>query len=69
MLAPVKGAAIAVIDSKTASALVVNRHYLHRRPPISHAFGLYVGSELVGVVTYGTPSAMATPPSGAGCRR
>lgn len=47
---------IVVIDSKAASKLVVARHYLHRRPPISHAFGLYVGSELLGVVTYGVPA-------------
>lgn len=56
MLAPVEGAAIAVIESKTATALVVARHYLHRRPPISHAFGLYVHGVLMGVVTYGTPA-------------
>lgn len=47
---------IAVIDSRTAAALVVAKHYLHRRPPISHAFGLYVGGKLMGVVTYGTPA-------------
>jgi hypothetical protein len=46
---------IAVIDHKTATKLVVAEHYLHRRPPISHAFGLYVGGKLSGVVTYGTP--------------
>jgi hypothetical protein len=47
---------IAVIDHKTAARLVVAKHYLHRRPPISHAFGLYVGGRLLGVVTYGTPA-------------
>lgn len=44
------------IDSKTAAALVVEYHYLHRKPPISHAFGLYLAGELVGVCTYGTPA-------------
>lgn len=44
------------IDSRAASRLVVARHYLHRRPPISHAFGLYVHGELMGVVTYGVPA-------------
>jgi hypothetical protein len=47
---------IAVIDSKTAAKLVITNHYLHRRPPISHAFGLYAGGRLMGVVTYGTPA-------------
>lgn len=52
----IEGAMIAVIDSRTASRLVVAEHYLHRRPPISHAFGLYVHGKLLGVVTYGTPA-------------
>jgi hypothetical protein len=50
------GAMIAVLDSKTAARLVVAQHYLHRRPPISHAFGLYVHGKLLGAVTYGTPA-------------
>jgi hypothetical protein len=50
------GAMIAVLDSKTAARLVVAHHYLHRRPPISHAFGLYVHGRLLGAVTYGTPA-------------
>lgn len=49
-------ALISLIDSKAAGKLVVAKHYLHRRPPISHAFGLHSGGELVGVVTYGTPA-------------
>lgn len=44
------------IDPRTATELVVARHYLHRRPPISYAFGLYRDDELLGVVTYGTPA-------------
>jgi hypothetical protein len=48
--------AVAVIDSRTAAATVVAHHYLHRRPPISHAFGLYAGGQLRGVVTFGTPA-------------
>lgn len=31
-------------------------HYARRIPPITHAFGLYDGGELVGVVTYGVPA-------------
>lgn len=47
---------IATLDHKTAARLVVAHHYLHRRPPISYAFGLYVGGKLLGCVTYGTPA-------------
>ena len=49
-------ALISVLDSKTAGQLVVAKHYLHRRPPISHAFGMHVRGRLLGVVTYGTPA-------------
>jgi hypothetical protein len=52
----IAGSMIAVLDSKAASRLVIAEHYLHRRPPISHAFGLYVHGKLLGVVTYGTPA-------------
>lgn len=34
---------------------VVNKHYAHRMPCVQHAFGLYNGSFLEGVVTYGPP--------------
>lgn len=47
---------ITTLDSKTAARLVVAQHYLHRKPPISHAFGLYVHGSLMGVVTYGVPA-------------
>lgn len=47
---------VSTIDAKTATKMVVTHHYLHRRPPISHAFGLYVHGKLLGVVTYGTPA-------------
>lgn len=47
---------VAVIDSKTATKMVVSNHYLHRRPPISFAFGLYASGRLLGVVTYGVPA-------------
>lgn len=51
-----QGWMVGTLDSKTAARLVVAKHYLHRRPPISHAFGLYVRGSLMGVVTYGTPA-------------
>lgn len=50
------GATVAAIAPHTASRLVIARHYLHRRPPISYAFGLMVGTDLLGCVTYGTPA-------------
>lgn len=30
-------------------------HYLHRKPPISHAFGIISDASLVGICTFGTP--------------
>lgn len=51
------------ITSSLASAAVVEHHYLHRRPNISHAFGLFAGdelsNELMGVCTFGTPASRA----------
>lgn len=44
------------IESKRAASLVVEHHYLHRKPPISHAYGLFNQGLLVGTVTYGTPA-------------
>ena len=44
------------IDSSIASELVVNNHYLRRRPPISFAFGLLDRDRVVGVVTFGVPA-------------
>ena len=51
----VLGSMVAAIDSKTATRAVVANHYLHRRPPISFAFGLFRHGEMVGVVTFGSP--------------
>jgi hypothetical protein len=47
---------ISPLDAKRAARLVIAHHYLHRRPPISHAFGLHVEGKLLGVVTYGVPA-------------
>lgn len=44
------------ISSRDAAAAVVEHHYLHRRPPISHAIGLLDNSkDIMGVVTFGVP--------------
>jgi hypothetical protein len=44
------------IAKNVAADLVVERHYLHRAPTISFAFGLYGLGDLVGVVTFGVPA-------------
>lgn len=44
------------IAPELAARMVVQHHYLHRRPPISYCYGLWVSGELVGVVTYGVPA-------------
>lgn len=35
---------------------IIGIHYAHRWPSVSYAYGLFDGSSLIGVVTYGTPS-------------
>jgi len=47
---------IEAVASPEAAALVVEHHYLHRRPPISYAYGLRVDGATLGVVTFGTPA-------------
>lgn len=44
------------LEPAEATALVVTHHYLHRRPPISAAFGLLASGRLLGAVTYGVPA-------------
>ena len=47
---------VATLDKKHAAQLVVARHYLHRRPPISFAYGVYRYGQAHGVVTFGIPA-------------
>ena len=49
-------ASVVPIRSQIAARLVTAHHYLHRRPPISHAFGIRIGGTIQGVVTYGVPA-------------
>lgn len=42
-------------DYHTAMALVIEKHYLHRKCPCSRAFKLTDGEHILGVVTYGVP--------------
>jgi hypothetical protein len=42
------------LDYQTATAIIVEKHYLHRKAPCSHAFGLFdTENRIVGVVMYG----------------
>lgn len=43
------------IDPKEAIPWILNKHYAKRKPPISYAFGLYDGVDIIGVITYGIP--------------
>lgn len=49
------GLRVEQIDYATAMKLVVGQHYLHRKCPVSWAYGLFNGPRLSGVVTFGTP--------------
>lgn len=43
------------IEPAQTYSWLLKKHYAHRIPSISYAFGLYDGCELIGVVTYGVP--------------
>ncbi len=44
------------MPAKEAEPWLLQKHYARRMCPISYAYGAYSGSELIGVVTYGTPA-------------
>ena len=44
------------LDYATAMKIVVEKHYLHRKAPCSFAYGLFLCDDILGVITYGTPS-------------
>jgi len=44
------------INSSEAHPMILNIHYAKRLPSISYAFGIFYGSNLEGVVTYGMPA-------------
>lgn len=44
------------IGYKDALPWIIDKHYAHRVPSISHAYGLYINNVLEGVVTYGKPA-------------
>jgi hypothetical protein len=43
------------ITRAEAMPWILGKHYAHRSPSISHAFGAYRGGSMLGVVTFGTP--------------
>lgn len=43
------------IPTRQAESWLLKKHYAHRLCPVSYAYGVYRGTELIGVVTYGTP--------------
>ena len=48
---------VGLISKREATALVIQHHYMHRRPPISYALGLFdAEGQTKGVVTFGTPA-------------
>lgn len=47
------------IDSKSATKMVVENHYLHRRASTMFAYGLFDGEEMIGCVIYGKPASNA----------
>jgi hypothetical protein len=44
------------VNREQCKSWILERHYAKRWPSISHAFGLFRDSELLGVCTYGKPS-------------
>lgn len=46
---------VAPISSALASEIAVREHYMHRRPPIVHAYGLVRDGACVGIMTLGVP--------------
>jgi hypothetical protein len=53
---PAAGIGVCSIAPHEADPWLLARHYAHRHCPISYAFAAWRGQNMVGVVTYGTPS-------------
>lgn len=56
---PVTGYEVKQIKPNQTHDFLLNIHYAKRVPPISHAYGLFYDSELVGVITFGMPASPA----------
>lgn len=44
------------ISHRVAGRIAAERHYLHRRPPISHAFALVTDGSIDGIICFGVPA-------------
>ena len=51
-----KKIAIRPIDPELASPWITRKHYARRLPNIMFSFGMFADSDLVGIVTYGSPA-------------
>lgn len=49
------GRSIKPASRNECAPFILDRHYAHRWPSISYAYGIYRDGQLEGVVTYGTP--------------
>ena len=47
---------VAPVTRMQCAPFIIDRHYAGRWPSVSWAFGLFDACDLIGVVTYGTPS-------------
>ncbi len=47
------------VSYEETKPFILDIHYAKRMPSITHAFGLYRGHSLIGVVTYGSPASPA----------
>ena len=47
---------VKIIPSQETWEWLLKKHYAHRIPSISYAFGLYEDKKLIGVCTFGTPA-------------
>lgn len=56
---PVQGYEVKPVKAKETYDLLLNVHYAKRIPSISYAYGLFLDSELVGVITFGMPPSPA----------
>lgn len=59
MKSSVNNYVIKQVDSKKATAMVVEFHYLHRRASSMFCYGLFDGEEMIGCVIYGKPASPA----------
>lgn len=49
------GYSVREVSRDECEPFIIGIHYAKRWPSISYSFGLFIGDELIGVVTYGTP--------------